>query len=196
MISTGRGGAGNIHSSSAKASPKIIPQGSQTPSILHPVYSTGRGGAGNMRKNVDPKLTRRAQDVEEEEEEESDCHESDCAINDENDNITPIHVSNNTINAAISNVRSTSAPTGTVLQLHKSRTRRSSSHEIPKSIAIGRGGAGNILSPSTSMKSLAKGSKHKGSEKSNKKKNWYSFLNIFSQQPCYMLNKVPVTHSP
>lgn len=63
MISTGRGGAGNIHRADTKASPKIIPEGSETPSILSPVYSTGRGGAGNMRRNINPKITRKAQDV-------------------------------------------------------------------------------------------------------------------------------------
>ncbi|CAL9735730.1 hypothetical protein MOSE0_I03114 [Monosporozyma servazzii] len=63
-VSTGRGGAGNIHYSNEKiSSPKIIPEGSQTPSIISPMYSTGRGGIGNMRKNVDPVITRKAQDV-------------------------------------------------------------------------------------------------------------------------------------
>lgn len=63
-VSTGRGGAGNMHFSNEKiSSPKIIPEGSQTPNILSPVYSTGRGGAGNMRKNIDPTITRKAQDV-------------------------------------------------------------------------------------------------------------------------------------
>lgn len=63
-VSTGRGGAGNMHLSNEKiSSPKIIPEGSQTPNILSPVYSTGRGGAGNMRKNIDPAITRKAQDV-------------------------------------------------------------------------------------------------------------------------------------
>ncbi|CCH44200.1 hypothetical protein BN7_3759 [Wickerhamomyces ciferrii] len=61
---TGRGGAGNIQSADKIPHPNEVPQGSQTPNLLQPVFSTGRGGAGNMIKNKDPELTRKLQDVD------------------------------------------------------------------------------------------------------------------------------------
>ncbi|AMD19598.1 HCL553Cp [Eremothecium sinecaudum] len=63
-VSTGRGGAGNMLTTSESPTPKLVPSGSQTPVLLQAVYSTGRGGAGNMRQNIDPQLTRMAQDVD------------------------------------------------------------------------------------------------------------------------------------
>lgn len=62
--STGRGGAGNIQSSSSIPSPKLVPQGSNTPQLLTSKVSTGRGGYGNMFKNDNPELTRKLQDVD------------------------------------------------------------------------------------------------------------------------------------
>lgn len=62
--STGRGGAGNITSANEQPQPNLVPQGSQTPNLIQPVFSTGRGGAGNMIKNKDPKLARKLQDVD------------------------------------------------------------------------------------------------------------------------------------
>ncbi|ODV68760.1 hypothetical protein HYPBUDRAFT_152089 [Hyphopichia burtonii NRRL Y-1933] len=62
--STGRGGAGNIHSSSSIPSPKLVPQGSNTPQLHTKNVSTGRGGYGNMLKNDNPELTRKLQDVD------------------------------------------------------------------------------------------------------------------------------------
>lgn len=62
--STGRGGAGNIKSSTSLPSPKLVPQGSNTPQLHTNKFSTGRGGYGNMLKNDDPELTRRLQDVD------------------------------------------------------------------------------------------------------------------------------------
>lgn len=62
--STGRGGAGNIASSSTKPSPKLVAQGSGTPKLHTAKVSTGRGGFGNMIKNNDPELTRKIQDVD------------------------------------------------------------------------------------------------------------------------------------
>ncbi|KAH3667921.1 hypothetical protein WICMUC_005134 [Wickerhamomyces mucosus] len=61
---TGRGGIGNLKSSSEQQQPHLVKQGSQTPNLLQPVFSTGRGGAGNMMKNTDKKLTRKLQDVD------------------------------------------------------------------------------------------------------------------------------------
>ncbi|QEU61384.1 Par32 [Kluyveromyces lactis] len=120
-VSTGRGGAGNMITSNEKPSPKVVTQGSQTPNILSPIYSTGRGGAGNMRRNVDPVMTRTAQDVD-------------------NDDVIDVTSSNNT---------------GTIKKI---KSRRFS--EPPKTISIGRGGAGNILSPKSSRKKRdEKGSK-------------------------------------
>ncbi|KAI3403289.2 hypothetical protein KGF56_003877 [Candida oxycetoniae] len=66
--STGRGGAGNIRSTdSEQLSPKLIPQGSNTPHLTTSKISTGRGGFGNMVENTDPQLTRKLQDVDGEE---------------------------------------------------------------------------------------------------------------------------------
>lgn len=62
--STGRGGSGNIQSSEDAPSPKLVPQGSNTPKLNNEFVSTGRGGYGNMVKNDDPKLTRKLQDVD------------------------------------------------------------------------------------------------------------------------------------
>lgn len=65
--STGRGGAGNIHkvkSSESSSSPKLVPQGSNTPQLHNEFITTGRGGFGNMMKNDDPEKTRKAQDVD------------------------------------------------------------------------------------------------------------------------------------
>lgn len=62
--STGRGGAGNIQSLDSIPSPKLVPQGSNTPQLLTTKVSTGRGGYGNMVNNNDPELTRKLQDVD------------------------------------------------------------------------------------------------------------------------------------
>lgn len=62
--STGRGGAGNIQASDQLPSPKLAPQGSNTPYLHTAKVSTGRGGYGNMVDNKDPELTRKLQDVD------------------------------------------------------------------------------------------------------------------------------------
>ncbi|KAK6457057.1 uncharacterized protein RJT20DRAFT_127189 [Scheffersomyces xylosifermentans] len=62
--STGRGGAGNMKSSDEIPSPKLVPQGSNTPQLHTSKVSTGRGGYGNMINNDDPELTRKLQDVD------------------------------------------------------------------------------------------------------------------------------------
>lgn len=62
--STGRGGAGNIKSLSDLPSPKLAPQGSNTPKLTTNKITTGRGGFGNMVDNSDPELTRKLQDVD------------------------------------------------------------------------------------------------------------------------------------
>lgn len=64
FYSTGRGGAGNIKSSSSLPSPKLVPQGSNTPALTGNKFSTGRGGYGNMVDNDNPDLTRKLQDVD------------------------------------------------------------------------------------------------------------------------------------
>lgn len=133
-VSTGRGGAGNIATSQEKPKPKMVSQGSQTPNLLQTVYSTGRGGAGNMRRNVDPTLTRAAQDVDD-------------------DDIIDVTSSNKS---------------GTI---KKVKSRRPS--EPPKNISIGRGGAGNMLSPKSSGKT---GSNKKEQGKVNDKKGKHGFL--------------------
>ncbi|KAI5957742.1 hypothetical protein KGF57_003008 [Candida theae] len=63
--STGRGGAGNIKRSDQQmSSPKLAPVGSGTPRLTTPKVTTGRGGFGNMVDNKDPELTRKLQDVD------------------------------------------------------------------------------------------------------------------------------------
>lgn len=64
FYSTGRGGAGNMQSSSTIPSPQLVPQGLNTPQLSSPIISTGRGGYGNMVNNKDPELTRKLQDVD------------------------------------------------------------------------------------------------------------------------------------
>lgn len=67
--STGRGGAGNFKASEEIPSPKLVPQGSNTPALTTPKFTTGRGGYGNMVNNDDPELTRKLQDVDGDKEE-------------------------------------------------------------------------------------------------------------------------------
>ncbi|ODQ81453.1 hypothetical protein BABINDRAFT_159740 [Babjeviella inositovora NRRL Y-12698] len=95
---TGRGGAGNLQKALQLPSPQLVPVGSNTPNIQHPVYSTGRGGRGNMFSNDDPKVTRKAQDVGE-------------------DSVSPV----------VSNIATKE-----------------------RNFAVGRGGFGNVITPSKS----------------------------------------------
>ncbi|AET39732.1 Par32p Ecym_4712 [Eremothecium cymbalariae DBVPG len=118
-VITGRGGAGNVAILKEAPSPKLVPQGSQTPVLLQPVYSTGRGGVGNMRQNVDPKLTRKAQDVD-----------GDNGVQNNEDVIS----------------------SGSLTKIKSMQSERTGGSGTPKSYSIGRGGAGNILSPSNSMR--------------------------------------------
>jgi len=62
LSSYGRGGAGNITSSTNTA--KVSAQDLQTPTLKTSLFTTGRGGSGNMAKNDDPYETRLRQDVE------------------------------------------------------------------------------------------------------------------------------------
>lgn len=64
FYSTGRGGAGNFKASDELPSPKLVPQGSNTPALTTSKFTTGRGGYGNMVNNDDPELTRKLQDVD------------------------------------------------------------------------------------------------------------------------------------
>jgi len=62
VLSSGRGGAGNIVDSTR--SPPLKPGDLQTPTLKTAVVTTGRGGSGNMAENSDPAETRKRQDVE------------------------------------------------------------------------------------------------------------------------------------
>ncbi|KAL4889972.1 hypothetical protein BDV59DRAFT_100992 [Aspergillus ambiguus] len=64
IISHGRGGAGNIYSTSQES--HTTPRDLVTPTIKQEVYTTGRGGSGNMMHNDPdhPELARESQDVE------------------------------------------------------------------------------------------------------------------------------------
>lgn len=196
-ISTGRGGAGNIHTSDSRASPKVIKQGSQTPSILQPVYSTGRGGAGNMRRNTDPKLTRMAQDVDAD---DSEGSESLDELMDGDDYIGPVH---GTIDEELSITNDLDDDDGTAVEhlghhtggrshhraagsRSRSRSRSNSKSRLSKTLSsqrshgkhkkqekyiIGRGGAGNIISPKTSNTARISSSReNKKNEEELKKK--------------------------
>lgn len=179
MISTGRGGSGNIQPTRSNPSPKVIPQGSQTPSILQPVYSTGRGGIGNMRRNVDPRMTRRAQDVEQ------NLDEEDAIVVGDEDYIGALPEGN--IGSSLSGANSRSVSSGgSAVRAANSGSRRStkntspSGRERPKAIVLGRGGAGNIISPTSSGKERKKkkNPKREGTKSSNSM--WSSVKNFFS----------------
>lgn len=62
--STGRGGAGNIKTSSEAPAPHIVSQGANTPKLTTSKITTGRGGYGNMVNNDNPELSRKLQDVD------------------------------------------------------------------------------------------------------------------------------------
>lgn len=214
-VTFGRGGAGNIITSHSKPKPKLIKQGSQTPSIIQPVYSTGRGGAGNLKRNIDPKLTRRAQDVD-----DTDA-ESDIIIiksndsravseatfkegDDEEDFIDNEHIldelhQENEIQAVLSNMKSRLSalsgnandhdvtiipkliPKATVNKADSNKLKRVKTLEkVSPPIVIGRGGAGNIISPKSSGNKQDKKSKSKTKSGKKEKGPWSSFLNIFS----------------
>lgn len=118
-----------------------------------------------MRRNVDAKLTRKAQDVDDHKDDEN------LASSDE-DYIGPVgdrgegpdedHIAA-TLSAKSSQGR----------HLHKSRTKGNDAR--PKTIVLGRGGAGNIISPTSSRKS----SKKKG-RKTENRSFWSSLKNVFS----------------
>ncbi|QLL31672.1 hypothetical protein HG536_0B05370 [Torulaspora globosa] len=170
-ISTGRGGAGNIQNSSSKASPKLIPQGSQTPNILQPVFSTGRGGAGNMRRNVDAKLTRRAQDVD------GELEEDVIEPSREEDYIGPF--SGSEVERALSGgviSRGTGSHETGKSHVRNGRSRRNSLDDRPMAIAVGRGGAGNIISPKPS----GSGARKNKTGKQQKQGVWSSLKKLFS----------------
>ncbi|QLQ79186.1 hypothetical protein HG537_0B05330 [Torulaspora globosa] len=170
-ISTGRGGAGNIQDSSSKASPKVVPQGSQTPNILQPVFSTGRGGAGNMRRNVDARLTRRAQDVD------GELDEDIIEPSRDEDYIGPF--SGSEVERAVSGgaiSRGTGSRETGKSHLRNGRSRRNSLEDRPMTIAVGRGGAGNIISPKPS----GSGARKKKPGKEQKQGVWSSLKKLFS----------------
>ncbi|QLG71418.1 hypothetical protein HG535_0B04600 [Zygotorulaspora mrakii] len=168
-ISTGRGGAGNIHTTDSQISPKVVPRGSQAPNILQPVFSTGRGGAGNMRRNVDAKLTRKAQDIGE----DDDDADLESFSHSDEDYIGPV-AQNGEEEEAFDRLASTvSGKSNTSNRLHKSRTKGTETR--PKTIMLGRGGAGNIISPTTSKKSTKRKSR-----KNEKKGFWGNLKGIFS----------------
>lgn len=172
-VSTGRGGAGNVQSTSSKVSPKLIPQGSQTPNILQPVFSTGRGGAGNMRRNVDAKLTRKAQDVDEETDDDiiGPAQEEDYIEPFSGDDVTKA------LSGGALSCGSGSRETGKS-HLRSTRSKRNSLDEKPMTIAVGRGGAGNIISPKASRSQPKK--KKTATSEPSKKGLWASVKSFFS----------------
>ncbi|GAV52116.1 hypothetical protein ZYGR_0AG01070 [Zygosaccharomyces rouxii] len=170
MVSTGRGGSGNIQPAKSNLSPKLIPQGSQTPNILQPVYSTGRGGAGNMRRNVDPRVTRKAQDVEQ------GLENEDAILVNDDDYISPVEEEDH-VSPTLSGANSKSqSSVGSKVKLQKSKTRNDSNRERPKAIVLGRGGAGNIISPTSS----ARGRRKEKDPKDGHRSMWSSIKHFFS----------------
>lgn len=59
IISTGRGGAGNMRASQKDDKHDAT---SELPQLQGKRFTTGRGGKGNMMENIDPQSTRAAQD--------------------------------------------------------------------------------------------------------------------------------------
>ena len=192
-ISTGRGGAGNIHASDSRASPKLIKQGSQTPSILQPVYSTGRGGAGNMRRNTDPKLTRRAQDVDSMSEDLIDIDElmyhedyiepvNPVGALQADDNETAVDTSIGGRKQSRSHTSRSRSRSRSKSRLSKtlSATKSNTKHKPQEKVIIGRGGAGNIISPKSSNPKAkhmnSKNQNNKDKDKTKKKKGFLSSI--------------------
>lgn len=60
IISTGRGGAGNLRKT--QADDEYSSNEAGLPQLQGKRFTTGRGGAGNMMDNIDPDSTRAAQD--------------------------------------------------------------------------------------------------------------------------------------
>lgn len=183
-VSTGRGGAGNMRDLDRRVSPHLIPQGSHTPSILQPVYSTGRGGAGNMRKNYDPKITRLAQDVDEDDE----ILLNGSAPGFDEDYIGPIHPEEEEPLEAVENSPNRITSHHSKLRSHHSRSSARNKLQSKRSgasggplgnssdrVMIGRGGAGNFVSPITSDEKSEK-LKHKGVKAKNSKHGFWSTL--------------------
>ncbi|EJS44395.1 YDL173W [Saccharomyces arboricola H-6] len=146
-VSTGRGGAGNIHKSISKPSPLLLPLKSNSKPAANnnnggnsqekvPRFAIGRGGAGNIFH--DPHLTRSAQQLD-----SNDHINYNDVINDIDDYISPITsdlVEEGEPNP-VTNTRSRISATRSHHSLHA--TTSSPNNKAP--IVVGRGGAGNIF---------------------------------------------------
>lgn len=119
-----------------------------------------------MRRNVDAKLTRRAQDVDDE-----DIIQPQA----EDDYIEPLAGEN--IETAISGAVSSRGGSSRE-HVQRVRSKRSSILEDRPTISVGRGGAGNIISPVASRKNQTR--KKKNSKKAEEKGVWSKFKNLFS----------------
>ncbi|ODV89685.1 hypothetical protein CANCADRAFT_141971 [Tortispora caseinolytica NRRL Y-17796] len=76
-VSMGRGGAGNVRSADEEIQVEEGSAGQDIPVLEQKVFTTGRGGRGNMMHNDDPKLSRMAQDIDENKEEVLEAHTGD-----------------------------------------------------------------------------------------------------------------------
>ncbi|CAI4057241.1 hypothetical protein SKDZ_04G0710 [Saccharomyces kudriavzevii ZP591] len=146
-VSTGRGGAGNIHTSISKPSPVLLPLKSNSKPAANnnsngnaqekvPRFAIGRGGAGNIFH--DPQLTRSAQQLD-----SNDNINYNDVINDIDDYISPVTsdmVDEGGLNP-VTNTRSRISATRSHHSLHA--TTSSPNSRTP--IVVGRGGAGNIF---------------------------------------------------
>ncbi|CAI4037738.1 hypothetical protein SMKI_04G0690 [Saccharomyces mikatae IFO 1815] len=146
-VSTGRGGAGNIHRSISKPSPVLLPLKSNSKPAANnssnggnqekvPRFAIGRGGAGNIFH--DPHLTRSAQQLD-----SNDNINYNDVINDIDDYISPItsDMGEEGEGNPVTNTRSRISATRSHQSLHA--TTSSPNNKAP--IVVGRGGAGNIF---------------------------------------------------
>ncbi|CAI7179592.1 CRE_collapsed_G0007140.mRNA.1.CDS.1 [Saccharomyces cerevisiae] len=146
-VSTGRGGAGNIHKSMSKPSPVLLPLKSNSKTVANnnnngsnqekvPRFAIGRGGAGNIFH--DPHLTRSAQQLD-----SNDNINYNDVINDIDDYISPI--TSDMVDEGGSNPVTNTRSRISATRSHQSLHATTSSPDNNAPIVVGRGGAGNIF---------------------------------------------------
>ncbi|CAI4059182.1 hypothetical protein SUVZ_04G0700 [Saccharomyces uvarum] len=143
-VTTGRGGAGNIHKSVSKPSPLLLPLKSNSKPSANtntqqkvPRFAIGRGGAGNIFH--DPHLTRSAQQLD-----ANDNINYSDVINDIDDYISPIN-SDMVDDSGLTNTRSRLSGTKSHQSMHSAMSSPNNGSSKAAPIVVGRGGAGNIF---------------------------------------------------
>lgn len=143
-VTTGRGGAGNIHKSISKPSPLLLPLKSNSKPSANtntqqkvPRFAIGRGGAGNIFH--DPHLTRSAQQLD-----DNDNINYSDVINDIDDYISPI-TSDMVDDGGLNNTKSHLSGTRSHQSMHSAMSTPNNGSSKAAPIVVGRGGAGNIF---------------------------------------------------